>query len=299
MKDAIRYEFKTMINKRGFCVSFLVMLAFSVFSFGVVAVRSFAAEATQVLAADSCFMGNYYSPTWYFFLYIFSFIVVLPHAMSYIEDLETGVYSLAIIRTGKVQYFLSKMFAAFWGNFIIIAIPFIFNLLLCHLTFSQKPNYPFGEYGLPNYFTTLLGTGYIFSSKQSEIPFLSVYLVSSTLYNILYIFILSMTSGFLGVFLLSFSFLCCRKRAYLFAPVYLLMLASSVITEYAYSRAVSNSEIEFINYNLMDYLAVFGYPGKSLTYVSILFLFGVSFILIASIKVIRNDQLLVVSHEKE
>ena len=298
MKKSIKYEMFTMLNMRGFCFSFLIMLVFSIYSFAVVAFRLMGVDRSSVFSADACFMGCYYSPTWYFFLYIFSFVIVLPHATSYIADIETGVYSLAVLRSGKKNYFLSKMIATFVGNFIMIAIPFLINLILCHMTFSSTSNYPFGEYGLPNYYRTVLGSNYIFSTDQTEIPFMHIFLTSPTLYNLLYIFIVSVVSGYLGVFVLSLSFLFNRNRAYLFAPIYIFMLASSVVTEYRYSRAVSNPSIQFVNYNLMDYIAVFGYPGKSLLYISVVITVCTSFVVVATIHAIKADQLLVVSYEK-
>lgn len=299
MRSAINYEFKTMLNKRSFCVSLIITLSFSIFSFGVIAFRSLGTEMSQVLSADSCFMGNYYSPAWFFFIYIFSFVIVLPHSMSYISDIETGIYPLVVLRAGKKKYFLSKIIATFWGNFIIIALPFFVNLILCHLTFSNKPNYSFGEYGLPNYFTMVTGSSYMFSTQQSEIPFLPVFLTSPTLYNVIYILIVSIASGFLGIFVLSFSFLFIRKRAYLFAPVYLIMIASSVVSEYIYSRAISNSSVQFTNVNLMDYLAAFSYPGKNIIYISSIFILCVIFIVIATAKAIKADPLLEIPHEKK
>lgn len=288
-----------MLSKRNFCISFLVMLAFSFFSFCNVAAENFGKEMTQVFSADACFMGDEYLSTFSFFLYIFSFIVVVPHAMSYIGDLETGVYSLVVLRIGKVRYLFSKMIATFFGNFIIIAVPFVFNLILCHLTFSHQPNYYFGEYGMPNYTNMILGTAYAFSAEHTEISFFKIFLESPTLYNLLHILILSIVSGFLGVLLLCFSFIFNRRRAYMFAPVYLLMRASSVVTEYIYARAISDPDVLFVNYNIMSYLAVFGYPGKSVTYIVVLVVLGILFAVFSTLKAIKTDYLLVIAHEKE
>lgn len=292
MWNSIVFEIKTMINKKGFCTSFIVMLVFSLFSFVVCASRSWGEELSQVLSADSQFMGNAYSPTWYFFTYLFSFIIVLPHSLSYITDLELGTYSVIVVRSGKKQYLVSKIFATFIGNFVLITIPFLVNLILCHLTFSNEPNFIFGEYGLPNYFRTIMGTNYVFSAFQKEIPFLPIFLLSPTLYNILYILILGFASGIFGVLVLSISFIFSKRRAYLFAPVYLLMLLTSVLSEYSYSKAVNNPGQVFINFDLMDYLAAFGYPGKSALYIAILLVISLAFCIATFIKALYNDQLI-------
>ena len=49
----------------------------------------------------------------------------------------------------------------------------------------------------------------------------------------------------------------------LFLPVYLFVLITSVITNNALTAAISDPQIEFINYSFMDYLGSFGYGGKN------------------------------------
>ena len=298
MLKAIIYEIKTMINRKAFCISFIAVLLFSFASFVIAVLTNWGAEWSKVLSADDQFVGNASYGLWEFFRYVFAFIIVLPHAMSYLGDIESGAYSLAVVRAGKLRYFLSKLAATFAGNFLIIALPFLINLLLCHLAFSGKPNFTFGEYGLPNYFSTLMGTNFILPLERGQIPFLHVFLLSPTLYSLLYTAIISCVSGLLGVFVLCLSFFV-RKRAFLFIPVYLLFLFSSVVTEYNYSASLSDPGRVFVNYDLMDYLGTHGYPGQISRYPVILFLALVIFCALATCWALRNDQLITGKHNEK
>jgi len=298
LRKSIVYEIKTMINRKAFCISFVAVLLFSFASFVIAVLNNWGAEWSNVFSADDQFVGNAFSGLWEFFGYVFAFMIVLPHAMSYLGDIESGAYSLAVVRAGKLRYFLSKLAATFVGNFLIIALPFLINLLLCHLAFSGKPNFSFGEYGMPNYFRTLMGTNFILPLEQSQIPFLHIFLISPTLYSLLYTAIISCVSGLLGVFVLCLSFFV-RKRALLFIPVYLLILFSSVVTEYNYSASLSNPGRVFVNYDFMDYLGTHGYPGQISRYPAILFLVLVIFCVLATCWAIRNDQLITGKHDEK
>lgn len=298
MRRSVKYEIRVMLHKKEFALAFCVMLAFCVFSFIYAALGQWGVERSQLLSADSLFMGVSFSSTWYYFVYLFAFIIVLPHSMSYINDLESGVFSMVVIRSGKMRYYLSKLVAAFIGNVIIIAIPFIMNLILCHMTFSSEPNYLFGEYGLPNYFRTVLGTNYVFNANQTIIPFVQLFLKHSALYNLMYIGFLSAAAGVLGAFLVCFSFLFKKRRAILFIPIYIYILFSSVISEYFYTMAMSNPDFIFRNFDFMDYFAVFGFQGKSILYLMCVFLLLILFCVFSCFRTIKAD-VLFTGHERE
>lgn len=300
MRHSIKYETIVMVHKKEFKFSFCGMMGFSVLSFIYTAAMQWGADQSKLPSADILFMGSSYSYTWAYYIYFFAFVIVLPYSFSYISDIETGVFHVVLVRSSKAKYYLSKIFACFLGNVLIIAIPLIVNLILCHMTFSSKPNFLFGEYGMPNYFKTVLGTNFIINMEHSSFPLVRVFLYNSTLYNLLYIGWQSFISGMLGVFLTCMSFVI-KNRAALFVPVYVLSLFSSVASEASYSNAIHDANEVFVNYNFMDYLAVFGYPGQSLIYL----LAVLSFLLILSIcafaKAMKTDEIIshrVVRHDK-
>ncbi len=270
MLQSVKYEWKVMLHKKEFLVAFCAAMAFCVLSLLVstnAALRNCGADQSEVLSADSIFAGNASSGIWYFFQYLFPFLIVLPHSISYIQDIDCGALPLLTTRGDRKRYVFSKLTACFLGNVVIILIPFLLNLLLCHIAFPSNENSARWVYGVLQYDGILLGTNHSYQTAYGALPFLRLYLFSPTLYNVLYILILSLASGIVGVFVLCLSFFFHKQKAPLFLPVFLMVLGSSVLNAYCLSRAVSDASYQYVNYNLMDYFAAFGYRGQSPYYI--------------------------------
>lgn len=263
MLRSIKYEMNVMLNKKEFACTMCFMMAFCVIAMMSAVVECREDYFIYSVSANIKFIGSTYSPLWSVFTYVFSFAVVIPHSMSYIGDLDTGICPYIFVRSGRVKYYLSKICAAFFGNVLIVAIPFLINLVLCMIALTTKPNYSFGFYGSQGFSEIVLGIGYIFQAEHMALPLAEVFVNAPTLYSLLYIVFISFNAGVFGVFVLCVSFLFHKNRALLFLPVYLFVLITSVITNNALTAAISDPQIEFINYSFMDYLGSFGYGGKN------------------------------------
>lgn len=269
MRNAVLFQINIMFRKKNFQLAFLVMMGFSILAFIYTSMQQINSEQELLFSADALFCGNYYAPLWHYFSYIFVFVVALPYSMSYFSDKECGVLVALLCRINRLQYHISAMITCFIGNFLIIFFPFLLNLLLCHITFPENTNFLFGQRGTENFVSAVLGNTLIFSTENPTIPFLSLFLNNSAIYNVWYILLLSIMSGILGVFLLSLSRLWIKSRAILFLPIFFGLQMSSLATAYSYNRAIENSEVYFTNYTIMDYFAVAGYPGQSFMYLFI------------------------------
>lgn len=270
MLRSLKCEWNVMLHKKEFLVAFCAAMAFCVISFAYevhVSLQFCGADLGRVVSADSIFAGNASSGMWYFFQYLFPFLIVLPHSISYIQDVDCGALPLLTTRGGRKRYVFSKLVVCFLGNIMIILIPFLLNLLLCHIAFPVNENSSLWFYGLWDYGSFFLGTNYTVQTDYGVLPFLRLFLYSPTLYNVLYILILSLASGIAGVFVLCLSFFFCKQKAPLFLPVFLMVLGSSVLNVYCLSRAVGDASYKYVNYNLMDYFAAFGYRGQSPYYI--------------------------------
>lgn len=294
MRQSIKYEITVMLHKKEFILAFCFMLLFTLSAFLYACRGQWGVEISQVMSANYLYVGQHSNAAWGLFMYLICFVVVLPHAMSYINDLETGTFSLAIVRSNKFRYYISKNIAAFLGNFIIIFIPFLLNLIFCHMTFSEQPNYAFGEYGLPNYFRTITGSNSMFVAqmRNSGIPFIGLFVKSPTLYCLLYLFLLSVAAGVLGNFVLCISFFLKKHRVFLFLPVYLLVIFSGVATSYSEMMARRDANRVYTDYNLMDYLGILGYKGQDGRYIAVLLAVIGVFCMIAIWRAIRSDELI-------
>lgn len=270
MLRSLKCEWNVMLHKKEFLVAFCAAMAFCVISFAYevhVSLQFCGADLGKVVSADSIFAGNASSGMWYFFQYLFPFLIVLPHSISYIQDIDCGALPLLTTRGGRKRYVFSKLVVCFLGNMVIILIPFLLNLLLCHVALPVNENSARWIYGCGNYDGILLGTNHSFQTDYGALPFLRLFLYSPTLYNVLYILILSLASGITGVFVLCLSFFFCKQKAPLFLPVFLMVLGSSVLNVYCLSRAIGDASYKYVNYNLMDYFAAFGYRGQSPYYI--------------------------------
>ena len=290
MEKTICFQITVMLHKKEFRVAFSVMTGFSVLAFVYSGLQQCGADRTMVVSADALFCGNYYSPLWHYFSYIFAFVTALPYSMSYISDRECRVLTPLLSRMSRLRYHLSAMIASFIGNFIIIFFPFLLNLTLCHIALPSNTYFLFGEKGTSNYVGALMGNTLIFSTEHPKIPFLKLFLFSPTLYNIFYVLLLSVLSGILGVFLLSLSFILPGSRSLLFFPVLLGFQFSALATSHSYNRAIENTDIFFTNYTIMDYFAVGGYPGQSFLYLLTVILCLLSFFIIALLIVLIRDE---------
>lgn len=291
MKNGINYQWQLMRRDMGFKISFLLMMIYSVGSVVYTLLLPSNAEIYSNLSADAIYAGGM-SPLWYYFREAFPFLAVLPFSLSYINDRDSGIIPLVLSRGNTKEYFLSKTFVCFCGSAIIILLPLAFNLSLCHIALPSGYNYPFGSYGDLNFSNLLTGETLMFSTKNPAFPFLRIFLRTPVGYNILYILLLSLFSGLLGVVPLCLSFLIKRYRVLLFVPNFILLRVSSVLEQISYNRAIEAPAYNYTNYRIMDYLGPFTYVGQNPVYIFSVVLALVLFCVICCTVAIRRDELL-------
>ena len=200
-----------MLHKKEFAVAFCVMMAFAVLAL-------YQAETFLILIDNRLELDyNNVSAEWMTtlirflpggqrFVYLFSFIVVLPFSMSYLAELESGMIPVLLVRVSKRKYWLSKALTCFIGNVVIIAVPLLFNYLLARIAYpTPLPNaIGIGGYG-DGFFNWLLAGDLSYSDitcKYPIIPMISLMLNHRWLYLLIHIVMLALASGFAGVFLL-------------------------------------------------------------------------------------------------
>lgn len=291
MKHGMKCQWRLMCRSRGFQISFLLMMAYAVGSVACTLLLPQNAPFYTTLSADAAYAGGM-SPLWYYFREVFPFLAVLPFSLSYLNDRDSGVIPLVLSRESKKTYFLSKTFVCFCGSALIILLPLAFQLLLCHIALPSGYNYPFGSYGDPNVDALLTGSALLFRTDHPTFPFLTVFVRTPTGYNLLYLLLLSLFSGLLGVVPLCLSFLIRRYRALLFVPNFLLLRLSSVLEQISYQRASENPACLYTNYRIMDYFGPFTYMGQSPVYILSVVLALVLFCVICCTAAIRRDELL-------
>lgn len=264
MIKSIKSQFLIMINGLSFKFAFSVSLLYNLVSYVLTVLVNRNVDLSMMYSADSVYAGNSLAQVFDIFSKLFPFLVIFPFSFSYIDDRNLKIHSYLLSRTTKRDYYLSKMINCFIGTFIIIFIPFLINLLLCHLTFPQNHNTFFGEYNWRNYFRSLVGSNVDvdINTKYTGLSFLKLYLYSPFLYNIFYNFLLSSFAGLMGIFSLSCSFIIKKYKILLFIPTYLIFYLGSIM-----DTVICNSGKSYFCTALMQYVSVGNTIGLSLIFI--------------------------------
>jgi len=294
MLSALFYELTVLFHKKEFWISLLIMLAASIWAL----VSAFSFMHSQGMntdlvswSPDAMFMLSDVNPIWPEIKYIAAFALVLPFCLSFLNDRDCGVLPIAIGRCGKRHYFYSKSIACFLGSFLVILIPCLINLLLCHIAFPESGRTGFGSYGELNYYSFALGTTSSIPMKYHGFPFLRLFFASPVLYSLWSCFRLAFTCGMFGLLLLSISYLLPWARYLLFLPVFVLFRVSDTLNKYLLQKTFATGDV-YINHSLGDYLAVYSYGGQSPWFLPILYGFILIVFLAAAGLAIHSDRII-------
>ena len=261
MKNSIRYELSVMVHKKEFLLALCAMMLFSLYAlFYSVMLCNYDGDIKWLdfclwSAEAYALLDSFLSPG-QMFVYLFSFLVVLPHSMSYLNDRESGQFPLVLVRSGKRNYICSKLIACFIGNFLIIAVPLLLNHLFCRISFSSAQNFMLiNGYGTESYAGSLSGDSFIVNLKYYPAEmFIELFTKSTWLYMLLHIGIVSFLSGLFGVTLLGLSMAVGKFRFILFVPVFVFFRFSSVVDSYLLNLAASDSSVKYTAVNPTDYI---------------------------------------------
>ena len=257
-------QLKVMFKKKDYKIAFLLVLLFACVSFLYAVSQYKGTDLSLIKDANQCVALSMHNRLFYFFTFAYPFIVVLPCALSYVDDYKNRIIPIYLSRISRRTYYTSKLFACFCGTIFIMAIPFIFNLLLCNMFFPHNYNTFLGEYQLPNFYRNLLGLNRVYESAYQQMPFLRLFQLSPLLYNLLYILIFSAFSGLLSSFIMSLSFVLSKSKMLLFVPLFAVLQVLQVYSTYSFSHALSTGD-RYINTNILHYIvpgAMFGLtPG--------------------------------------
>ncbi len=250
-----RVQFRRMIQSLGFKIAFSFMMIFCMFALvqGVIACRTM--DLSAVPDANTMYCGFGSGNMWTYFTVFFPFVIVLPFATSFIQDVQSRAVLPVWVRGTFPGYLLSKLVVSFLGGILVIGIPFFVNLVLCNLIFPHNHNVLFGEYGLHNYYGLLTGSRQIYSSLQAAAPNMELYMQNPFLCNLFYLALLSIFAGLMSAVLMVLSFFLKKRKIILFFPFFIFWYGASVLTEFSYTDAVADMSVPFLNIEYMDYLA--------------------------------------------
>ncbi|MBR1385153.1 MAG: hypothetical protein IJ555_15305 [Ruminococcus sp.] len=234
----LRAQLWLMLHKRGFQVSFTVMLLFAVGCFIEGCLRSSHDasayyEMAGMQAVHRSFLNETNEQRLQTFEFFFPFIVVLPFSFSLFVDRSTRISEIVLSRCGRGRYYLSKLCAAFIGGFILIFIPLLISCALTHGFCSISVIELFD----PNY-STLTAGGKDFLTMRDLLLELLVF--SPVLGELFAAALLSVYAGACAVLALAMSCFVNRFSVLIFLPVFLLtklfaLGQSMIIAKYGYT----------------------------------------------------------------
>ena len=156
--SSICVQINTMFTKKEFKVAAVIALFYSCFAFAFTLTEFSGIDISKIKDANQLVCFSQSNRLWFFFSLLYPFLLVLPFSTSYIDDYKNQLLPVYISRTSRTIYYVSKLVASFFGTFLIIAVPFFINLILCNVFLPHNQNTWLGEYQMGNYFRQLLGT---------------------------------------------------------------------------------------------------------------------------------------------
>jgi hypothetical protein len=282
MKNSIRTQLSIMVARRDFQIVFTFVLALTLYSYVGNLLEYRNTDYSSVYSWHFLYAGNTMANTWSVFSVLYPFLAVFPFGFSYMQDRKVRLLNNYILKSGKKNYFRSKLIVAFVGGFAIIAIPFVINLILCYATFPHTYFSPL------QYEQTLTGDQVDRDTVFAAKPFAELFVQSLPLYNLLYLLFFSLFTGLLSAFSMALSFVIRRFKILLFVPLFVLFQLGSYM-----SGVIGNIEhMRFFNTDILDYFGTDAFYGQSL-----LFLFSLTgaiilFIVLSYAQAVRREEIL-------
>lgn len=254
MLSSIKTQINIMRKGKEYKLAFIITFMYTCLAF-IFSLTEYAGKDLSVIKdADQAVCISGANLFWSSFCIFWPFLVVLPFSTSYVDDYKNQLLPVYFSRVSKRDYYVSKLAAAFVGTAFIIAVSFLANLLLCNCFFPHNSNTWIGQYQMPSYYRSLLGTNIDYRTLYPAIPLLRVYLFSPFLYNLIYILFFSLFSGLLGSFIMSLSFWMKKNKFVLFVPVFVTTQLLQVLDARALSKAIESGGL-YININIFEYFS--------------------------------------------
>jgi hypothetical protein len=124
----------------------------------------------------------------------------------------------------------------------------------------------------------------VFAAK----PFAGLFVKNLLLYNLLYVVLLSLLSGLMGMFVIAFSFLVYRVRILIFVPLFVIFQAGTYLSGLIYNE----NALAYFNTNILDYVGTDAFYGQSGFFIGSFLLTIAVFIIIAYNRAMQREDIL-------
>lgn len=257
-----------MVSKKSFWLGFFIITFYALTSYLLNVRGYYNKDLSQVLDRRELVCFHTFDRLSNYLDVLFPFLVVLPFSLSYFEDCESKMLGFWLRRTGKKKYYTAKAIICFVGSFLMIAIPFLVNLLLVWITFPENGNLYDGIIHSELFYLNVESFHETWQTYWN--PFLSLYIFHPFFYNCIYILMMSLLSGVLGVVAYVSSFFIRKYKLLLLLPVYLLFWILTMINQF-----VDDFDMELFSYVIRGYV-----KGNYLYFIGVLGILIVVFVIL-------------------
>lgn len=235
---SIKYNLNIMMRKKTFRFSFGLVFALCVFLPFLYAFRYKGYCVAQLPAANTLYVGNAMGVAWKYIQLLFPFLVIFPYGMSFYEEARDGTILYIQIRNGRKQYYISQLIVCFIGGFLIIAIPFIINILLNTIIFPADANDYVSTYNkyTDNWIGSITGSSVIFPVWSKGYLLKGMFVNHPQLYNVLFALLSGGVAGIMSMLAYAFSLFVKKGRLFIFFLVYLFFQIFSMIDSVMFNR---------------------------------------------------------------
>lgn len=177
-------------------------------------------------SADSLYIGNGDSITWKYLKVLFPFLITLPFGFCYLDEKKAGVNLYLQTRGNRKGYYYGQLLACFIGAALVFFVPFLINVILNGILFPITGNsYIATRYAYDwNWSAAIMGVG------TGNGWFLkSVAIAHPQIYNFIYVCIIAITAGIMGMLVYAISILVQRNRIIVLVINFLLFQVYHVL----------------------------------------------------------------------
>lgn len=162
------------------------------------------------------------------FFSLMPIIAVLPYAISFNEERKSGYLRIIIPKTGKMNYFVSKIIAVFISGALVILIPLVINFISVSMFIpSTLPHVNYNYY-------TYVSFGDVWADTFFSMP---------TVYVMLYILFDALVGGSTALFAFSISFYSKNKFIITLCP-FLIYIGIDYLSK-LYATTVQGVPLDF------------------------------------------------------
>ncbi len=283
--NAISMQMRLMINKKEFQITYIINAGYVLLTYLYYVIYYWGDDVSTVSSSSAVF--SLLSKSVFFDLYIsiVPFLVVLPFAMSFVDDKKNNILPGLQVRSGVKAYYISKAVACFLGGFFSFFIPMMIGMLLNVLTFPGSGITFLGDYFDMNFDAAVTGADVLIRTRWAGLWFPRLFISSPDGYNILFCTFFSIAMGISSTFLYIVSFFIKRQKLLLMLPFFLIVSVLNIMDEFNMEHP------PYVCFKVMQYITVNAMYGKDPLYIYFFLLLMILVSVFGINRQIQRDQL--------